>query len=1074
MKQTVRRSVKKRRSSLESAAALFLLAVWLPVSAETEEAPSRKSPTVPGVTLRGRVVEHGTGEGLSGAYVNIRGKGFSRQEETGADGSFSFTNVPSGYYTFTVIPPPDRIERYERRAEPRLTVTVGDTDVDGVLLELKRPASIDGRVLEADGSPVGGARLGYQDPRGSVTLMHGKTGEDGEFTITPRETGDFRLYVETEDGRRYYANRVKIGTDEIVSGVEVVLSRGVTVSGKVKSPEGEPVGAVRVQLQPEKDAESAEGVALITAGTRSAGDGSFAFRSVPPGEYSLQAWNKIARRCFYGNRVTVFAEEGEDISELGLTIDLPDLEEASVSGVVVDGEGKPVQGCQVVRDAGPEPESRSAARYRHISTDFEGRFQYDEILAGTHTFSFLPSRRYAPVRGVEIAAPTDEVRVVLRKLAEGEELGSVSGTVTDAASGEPVEDFRASLVRRDRDQWRRFGPDTQYAVEASEEGNGRFRFDGIRWSDGWYVHAEAEGYLPGHSGEVVIDPGRETSGIAIQLERPAALAGKVVPAAGGPGLDGATVEIIRLDPRRRKHPIVILHHDEGEVQTVASTGEDGDFAATGLSEGNVVVRAIHPDYASGIIPSVTLTQGATAEIRVELSPGGNVQGRVVDDEGRPIASAGILLTPMPFGLEEGAAYQTYSEETRPDGTYSIAGVRPGGYAIVAELGEQMPAFGSTVRMITVRADDTVTVNFARSSASIQGVATVNGEPATGYEVSVDTPEGITCGMGETGVSSGRYEIKDIPAGEYVVQLESKSSLFPLHRVRVMLGSGQNLELDLNAEVADITGRVISATSEEELPSTRVSLFTKTPEDNGFNRRRVRRMETGEGGEFEFKKVPTGEYLLVAWRDHFGQKCAPIRVPKAGLSSLEVALGEYGTVAGRITRASGESVPETRWHARILAGQGSDSIQLPSGYRRSFGEGEFEVRYLSPGTYSVVVLNMDGALLFEEGVEVRPRATTRVDFKVPEEMAELEVSVLDEKGETISWGLVTLLSSEGTPLAEEAIFPAMERLRSFRKRLPPAVYRLSASRSGYTPVEREVDLRKVDGIQKEVIHLTPKQ
>jgi len=172
-----------------------------------------------------------------------------------------------------------------------------------LLIRLRDPAPrILGRVLDADGTPVPGARVSVLDPvdvdellrfagldvvgkedRGDRTLGSTEVGtrEDGRFEIPGLLPRSFRL-------RAHDPRTLAKGDEQVVkagSGVELRFGSepAVAIRGKSVDPRGVPLEGVHVSLRrgPEGDAE------MCTDGVVTGSDGGFSFRAVRSADLAI-------------------------------------------------------------------------------------------------------------------------------------------------------------------------------------------------------------------------------------------------------------------------------------------------------------------------------------------------------------------------------------------------------------------------------------------------------------------------------------------------------------------------------------------------------------------------------------------------------------------------------------------------------------------------------------------------------------------------------------------------------------------------------------------------------------------
>lgn len=295
----------------------------------------------PASSIRGRVVAPGDFEDPVVAPITVISmdapSGSRRANASpGADGTFEIRNIRPGSYMLEVTTP------IRSRAEGgkasitgmlvgRKEVTVGDTDVEGVVLDLMPAPEITGTVkFEGGGdqpavaasiaetpssivAPNGGRILIDKKPAVSASTQfprivlqgqngtnsaQGRAGENGALKITNANPGQYTVSVAPLAGDTYIKSIRYAGQDvthsplEVRVGVpgtlDIVLSRNAgNLSGEVKNDAGDAVPFATVALWP-KSPGSAE-----ARSTEADQNGRYQLGSLAPGDYYVAAWDAL-------------------------------------------------------------------------------------------------------------------------------------------------------------------------------------------------------------------------------------------------------------------------------------------------------------------------------------------------------------------------------------------------------------------------------------------------------------------------------------------------------------------------------------------------------------------------------------------------------------------------------------------------------------------------------------------------------------------------------------------------------------------------------------------------------------
>ena len=201
--------------------------------------------------------------------------------------------------------------------------------------------------------------------------------------------------------------------------------------GRVVDAQGKPVAGADIKLDLYRHQL---GHTITSQGTEwtvgAGGDGRFATPPLPAGSghFSLSASGKV--RTFVRKK----AEPGTFVVDLG-DITLPD--EMPVIGIIVDGEGKPAPGVEVI----PDYDWENSAK-----TDKDGRFAVHGVGTDVKSLS-LRSNDYFTPKPFDVTPGRTDLKLTVIKAYE------IHGTAVDTETGKPVpiDTVRLCMVQRDPD-----------------------------------------------------------------------------------------------------------------------------------------------------------------------------------------------------------------------------------------------------------------------------------------------------------------------------------------------------------------------------------------------------------------------------------------------------------------------------------------------------------------------------------------------------------------------------------------------------------------------------------------------
>lgn len=287
--------------------------------------------------------------------------------------------------------------------------------------------------------------------------------------------------------------------------------------------------------------------------------------------------------------------------------------DAPVTGVVLDPDGKPVQGAFIGCD---DRDTKLAT-----TTDAEGRFTLQPDAAGCRAVSHHPD--FVPSERVQLAAGRQNTL----RLGRG---GAIAGDVVDERNA-PIAAFMIAV-----ESFLGTGEAAQAMSPAGtsksvNDAKGAFVLENL--PPGKYVlTASAEGRPPARSRQIEVDAGRTTHHVRITLPRGALLRGTILDAATKRPLAGAMID---LDGATSTSANAI---------TAARADDTGMYALEGVPPGPFSIRVMKDGYRTRTISGLTTRGAAQIQQDVELS--------LLGDGGAASEYAGIgaVLAPQATGV----------------------------------------------------------------------------------------------------------------------------------------------------------------------------------------------------------------------------------------------------------------------------------------------------------------------------------------------------------------------------------------------------------------------------------------
>jgi Carboxypeptidase regulatory-like domain len=707
----------------------------------------------PGATISGYVRDK-AGNGAEGYRVAARPAGSggrgpmagplggpTTEEPTGPDGAFVIEGVSAGEsYDLQVFG--------DSGLGPR-KAGVG-APADGVELQVDGRGRIRGTAFDAEtGHALRDFEVSYEPARqgGMVFRFGGPRGrgrgpgepvavhaDDGGFTLDDVAAGKWDVQVRAagyEEGR---VGGIAVEEGSTVEGVDVRLSRGGVISGRVTDARSaQPVrdatvraelsgggGGPRIRFGPEDNPNEASSDAL----------GQFQITGLPPGSYTVTAshpdWTEATERV--------------ELKEAAAAVELKMTTGASVGGTVIGVGQRPVAGASVALSPGGGGSGMRgpfADGDQSTITDAAGRFRFDRLTAGR--YSLTASLRSQSSSSVEVVVQANDPgsRDVTLSLGIGATLkGLVTGLPDALRAGVNVnasgsDDFFATT---------RTGADGAFEISGVPVGPINL---GARAGD--FVNGSRSA-----SAQVVVAEGQLEANAEIVFESGFRLDGHV--SRGGKPVTDAIVNAF----------------PEGGGRNQGASGrtdDSGAFALEGLQAGTYNVSAMPMSGGGGIRKTIPVTADTSLDLEAPLA---RLAGSVLEQgSGRPLADAQIRIEDQGRGFVGMNATSSDS-----NGRFVLEGLESKDYLVAV----QKAAYQTETKSLPAGdpSGDLVIELKRGEGIGVMARDGIYGTPLRGLTVRVLDAGGVPVFSGGVALDSeGRGEIPSLHPGTYQLRADSQ-------------------------------------------------------------------------------------------------------------------------------------------------------------------------------------------------------------------------------------------------------------------------------------------------------------
>jgi len=878
---------------------------------------------------------------------------------------------------------------------PRAALHISALQPNERVVELDRGVPLKGKVVDASGNGVGGAKISIDFVPVAVSAA------DGSFTVERAPRSYMQISAEAGD----------LGGSSAASvGPAVIrVAPRIAVTGVVRDAEKRPLRGVSLVL----GNESSSNVAVSDE------KGAFAFH-VAPGTYALGSTDAT----YHVDMAAVEVRKP-------LVKDVVATHTPMLAGTVTKADGSPVDGAQVVLAIEAEGEQFAmleriggVAMFPRSTTGSDGRFR----------IAALPFPQPAVVVAYKLGLPPAQSSVVQpgkppRELTivMGAATDDVSGTVKDpsghAVAGVAVMPLPAGRVV--------FGT---FDDALLTDGEGRFT---THLSKGdWRMTFAKDGYLPQKM--AVTAPAKS---MAVELTPASSIGGRVVRKSGD-GVEGVVIfdgtnyatssadgSFTLSGVRAGEHVLqyMMMSGQRGEMHVTAPAAdarivlEDGgivrgrvvdaagapvtayNLTVTRSSENNFMPRQVSAEdgrfvvddvpvgeatisvTAKGFAPAsqnvVVVEAGkATDEIVLTLSRGRSVRGKVVSAAGEPLPDVDISLERIDTDVT-----------TNADGTFEVSGLttKP------ASLSFRKSGFIRSVQKVPAGDADAHLDVQLRPGLTVSGrVLAPGGEPLPDAHVSAtSSAPGVEFSAAETN-ENGEFRFDDLSPARYTLAVGGGYD----SSAEMPEGSVKDVDVEHVHEVTirtkmPVHGTIYGEVTGNDLAGKEIAITVNAGD-------RWTPGQTDGAGKYRIAKAPVGTVTVQA---SINTGSGPTRwtrqvvveVPPRGEVRADLRFDDTFPIAGRVLRAGAPMTGATVTFTDADGNQISAATGEGGAYHTAVAAGHYTV---SVGSYSIQH-DVAGPATIDINVELTKVTVAVIDAATSAPLAGARVSGRDSTTST---------------------------------------------------------------------------
>ena len=417
---------------------------------------------------------------------------------------------------------------------------------------------------------------------------------------------------------------------------------------------------------------------------------------------------------------------------------------------------------------------------------------------------------------------------------------------------------------------------------------------------------------------------------------------------------------------------------------------EGKFTLNQVKEGASTIHVRAEGHADGYAYVADVREGETLSgVVIELTPGGQLDGLVVDTAGTPVYGALVFIGGVPQ-YNQGSGAQT---QTGRDGAFQLDTLPEGQVVIGVSHAQYAPQDITVDARAGARQQVEITLSHGGSA---EGRVTLSGQPQGGKYVSINYP-GNQLNRNTQTDAEGQYQLQGLPNGTANISVS-------------VGGPGRYRSKNLAAEIADGSITVVDF---HFAAATGIIKGVILDEDgNPLQARVSARIETADGGaenasaqsdangSYQLQNLPAGSVLLSLYAQGHSPRSAPVELGEGQTLRHDFNLGEGQKLVCRVSNipAGAEAVQVVAVPGQIDTASATLSdfmswLRNGASFAQAI-DGVARLEGLEPGPYTVCAIanpaGMGDPYPNQRLADVTPIASAQVT--VPESGPEITVEL----------------------------------------------------------------------------------